>query len=284
MNMERRTRSQGFTLIELLVVIAIIAILAAILFPVFQKVRENARRTSCLSNVKQLGLAFTQYNQDADEKNPNGVNNFFPGGNGWAGQVYSFVKSKQVYACPDEAASGTARSSYGYNANNTIPDGTKVDSYSISKYVSPARTVLLFEVQGNHFGAADGWDVSNNDVGYSPAGWGVSAAGNSYVVNGAGAFNAPVDLKMATGYLRGVNAIDYPRFAAPTGRHTDGSNFLMADDHAKWFRGSAVSAGSSNPVETDCNAGSAVELDGNGVPLAAGTSCGDNTLAATFSL
>ena len=62
--MERRTRSTGFTLIELLVVIAIIAILAAILFPVFQKVRENARRTSCLSNMKQLGLAFTQYVQD----------------------------------------------------------------------------------------------------------------------------------------------------------------------------------------------------------------------------
>ena len=83
-------KSSGFTLIELIVVIAIIAILAAILFPVFAKVREKARQVSCLSNMKQLGLAFVQYSQDYDEVLPDGTQLTFGGncGAGWAGQIY----------------------------------------------------------------------------------------------------------------------------------------------------------------------------------------------------
>ena len=101
------TEKKGFTLIELLVVIAIIAILAAILFPVFQKVRENARRASCQSNLKQIGLALTQYVQDSDELLPYGRDARHSNSNGqvpWQARIYPFVKSTGVFKCPDSSA------------------------------------------------------------------------------------------------------------------------------------------------------------------------------------
>jgi prepilin-type N-terminal cleavage/methylation domain-containing protein len=102
-----KSKNSGFTLIELLVVIAIIAILAAILFPVFAKVREKARQTSCLSNEKQLGLAIVQYVEDYDEQFPNGFSNQTNSpGVGWATQVYPYVKSVGVYKCPDDGGAG----------------------------------------------------------------------------------------------------------------------------------------------------------------------------------
>lgn len=128
-------KTKGFTLIELLVVIAIISILAAILFPVFARARENARRSSCLSNVKQLGLAMMQYTQDHDEKlAPLMIDLGAPGGytlpNGtasnsrwmqWYHMLYPYMKNIQIMNCPSESrvvwteGTYTGAVPYGYN-------------------------------------------------------------------------------------------------------------------------------------------------------------------------
>jgi len=296
--MNRRSNRTGFTLIELLVVIAIIAILAAILFPVFAQAREKARAITCVSNLKQMGLAFEMYSQDADEQYPAGVSWYFPGGNGWAGQLYPYVKSTRVYQCPDDSTPTTSFVSYGYNSNNTLPTGTTVSAYPISKYNSPDKTVLLFEVQGNYFAAGDtSWSVSwpastpgsdayigNGSNGYSPAGYGVNLWGSTVDnLNGAGTWTSPRNLFFATGWMRNSEVPDQADYAAQYGRHTEGSNFLMADTHAKWLPGSAVSAGITNTSQTDCNT-ALLDSPNIGGTMAAGTECSDSTIAATFSL
>jgi len=103
----KQTKS-AFTLIELLVVIAIIAILAAILFPVFAKVRGKARQTACLSNLKQIGLAMIQYKQDNDEGAPQGSVNdgwFMSDANNykWMDAIYPYAKSEGIFNCPDDS-------------------------------------------------------------------------------------------------------------------------------------------------------------------------------------
>ena len=142
----------GFTLIELLVVIAIIAILAAILFPVFAKAREKARQASCQSNEKQLGLAILQYVQDNDETFPNSDQY----GQGWAGATYTYTKSTGLYGCPDDSTTpggSNVKVSYGSNTNifglgatNGWPGNFAKPT--IASQNSPASTVLLFELQG----------------------------------------------------------------------------------------------------------------------------------------
>ena len=134
----------AFTLVELLVVIAIIAILAAILFPVFARARENGRRASCQSNLKQIGMGLIQYSQDNDEiliadwygaNTTDGPADTYPPGGAkvsykWADAAFPYIKSEQVFTCP--SATGTAAKPYVYYRN--IPAGSSRPLNELGSY------------------------------------------------------------------------------------------------------------------------------------------------------
>ncbi len=145
---------KGFTLIELLVVIAIIAILAAILFPVFARAREKARQASCQSNEKQISLAMMMYTQDYDECLPivgwvdtavwpNGAT----GGNPWHMKIYPYHKSVQVFNCPSGSYmwAGEPSTSIKYGANATLMGGL----CALATIAYPAQTVLVTDSEGS---------------------------------------------------------------------------------------------------------------------------------------
>lgn len=260
----RRNISQiqrAFTLIELLVVIAIIAILAAILFPVFAQAREKARQAACLSNDKQLGLAFLQYNQDYDEMMPNGTT---AGGTGWAGQIYPYVKSIDVYTCPnDDTKQGINFKvcSYCLNANLNAPGNTPTP-LPVGQFTSVANTVVLMECTGGFAGMASTGGISPTETN-SPAG-----GGNPNVIpNGAASYATGPSLSRRTTSIT----------AYPKARHGNGANYLAADGHVKFLPPTRVSAWRpavkpSDPQGSITAAGADNMTDGAG-----------NTFTMTFS-
>ncbi len=139
---------RGFTLIELLVVIAIIAILAAILFPVFARARENARKSTCQSNLKQLGLGFMQYKQDYDEKFPamywSGTR-WEPNPGLWGGELEPYLKNTKILLCPSKQDTVC---SYIYSIFVERKTDAQVDV--------PADRVILADSTGNGFWGIDG--------------------------------------------------------------------------------------------------------------------------------
>ncbi|BCM91758.1 hypothetical protein IAD21_03633 [Abditibacteriota bacterium] len=169
-------KRKGFTLIELLVVIAIIAILAAILFPVFARARENARRSSCQSNLKQIGLGLFQYTQDYDERLPGSwiTNVNDPAYSRWMDVTQPYLKSTQIFNCPSDSVNkpfvtansfpitgrtATQLGSYGMNIsywdNADAYQGLQ-DNIAISRIASTATTVFAADA-GNNVNGEIAW-------------------------------------------------------------------------------------------------------------------------------
>ena len=209
---------KAFTLIELLVVIAIIAILAAILFPVFARARENARRTSCLSNIRQLGLGFVQYAQDYDEYYP-----FSKGDSPWTVAIQPYIKSTQMLRCPSDQ-----RSDWATNLAAPLSDGGRRSSYTTNGYFVPGEAKP--EHGGNFAGLASV---------QSPASVIFIAEGAEYLSPANTAWNQIYFHAHLWGNGASNSRWDDTKqlpLDIITDRHLGGFNAAFADGHAKFTR------------------------------------------------
>ena len=234
----------GFTLIELLVVIAIIAILAAILFPVFAKVREKARQTACLSNLKQIGLADMQYSQDYDEAlipdyiGPSASWLGYGGNQRWQDLMQPYVKSLAVFNCPDDPNSGPAKYQYSngseaapgtswwnpgsYAINNTYwdgSDGVNAPSYGAFPGTTPINLARLDHPSTTiHFTEAKSYspESTGGQAGAPEIAWGNQGAADNYVAH--------------------MSKYTPPLMGSMEFRHTGGANVEFCDGHAKYQR------------------------------------------------
>lgn len=198
----------GFTLIELLVVIAIIAILAAILFPAFARARENARRASCQSNLKQIGLGILQYAQDFDETMPGwySVGTAPAGHRSWATMIQPYVKSIQIFTCP----SGSGATRVWDGSEPTLNMG-----YALNGTNSSATNK-----------AANGLSSISGTASYTPQLASMEVAAEFFVAMDSNAVPS-------TG---GVTSPSYRDAGVMGNLHFDGLNVLYGDGHVKWHK------------------------------------------------
>ena len=222
-----RRANSGFTLIELLVVIAIIALLAAILFPVFGRVRENARRSSCQSNLKQIGLGLAQYTQDYDERLPRNAEIGSDAAQlAWHQVIQPYVKSDQIFTCPsDDKLKRSSTNQWstpgGYELNNCAYElGDSAPIGGAGLFTNPTISLASIEDPTRTISVGDG--TSN------PA---PNAGAYSLQVLGTG----KSDLNAVPPYIQGNN--NQGKFV---GRHFDGANFVFLDGHVKWMKLSTV--------------------------------------------
>jgi len=220
MKARESSRSLGFTLIELLVVIAIIAILAAILFPVFARAREKARQSSCLSNVKQIGLGLMMYVQDYDEKFPTlyYYTTGTPSRIDYVQAIHPYINNMQIWNCPSAAVetpttnySSLQSRSYGYNKNfSGYP--------KLASIKRPAETVALADCcvdswgPGRLYSPSDGYNEmiatqdfsgavsSNTNNSY----WDTSAEGGRPGMNVSPRHNGQANLCFADGHAKSM--------------------------------------------------------------------------------